>query len=184
MKQILPCGALLAVCLSLSLARADQTDKKDDKANVDQEFVTKATTAGLAEVNQAQLAVKLARDAAVKKFAKKMIEDHGKANKELLALVNKKKLKSATKMDAEHKKMYDKLKKLSGGEFDRAYMSGQVKDHEDAVALFEKEGSSGKDDDLKKWAKEKLPTLRMHLKMAREINGKFKGGKKGQGGEG
>jgi putative membrane protein len=74
----------------------------------------------------------------------------------------------------------DKLAKATGAEFDRAYMAGQVKDHEDAVALFEKESKDGKDQKLRAWAKETLPTLRHHLKMAREINKTLGGTDRGE----
>jgi len=149
-------------CATLSLARPD------DKSSSDQQFVTKAGEGGLAEVNLGNLAAKRASDSAVKKFAEHMVKDHTKANKELDSLGDSRKFTLPKTMDAEHKKMMDKLGKLSGAEFDRAYMEGQVKDHEETVALFEKEAKNGKDEELRGWAKKTLPTLRMHLKMARE----------------
>jgi len=44
-----------------------------------------------------------------------------------------------------------------------------VKDHEEAVALFEKESKSGSDADLKSFAGKTLPTLQDHLKMAKAL---------------
>ena len=54
-------------------------------------------------------------------------------------------------------------------------MDGQLKDHKEAVSLFEKESKSGKDEDLKAWAGKTLPHLREHLKMAQEAHKNLKG---------
>jgi len=127
-------------------------------------------------VNLSRIALKRASDAGVKKFAQHMIDDHEKANKELIKLADQKKFKVSATMDAEHQALSTKLLKLSGSEFDREYMKGQVKDHKDTVALFEKESKNGSDADLKKWADKTLPTLRKHLKMAQDTQSKLTGG--------
>jgi len=163
--------ALGALCLGLAAAREDEPGKGD----IDAIFVFKASAGGLAEVNLGTLAVKHASDPAVKRFAQKMVDDHTKANKELLERATKTRLRAAPRMDAEHLKMAETLATLSGAAFDRQYMAGQVKDHEETVALFEKESRNGKHDDLKTWAEKTLPDLREHLKMAQDIHGKLKG---------
>lgn len=174
MKRFLPCAALVAA-LVLPAARGEDTAK----AGADQTFAIEATAAGLAEVNMGAVAAKQASSPAVKKFAVKMVEDHEKANKELLSLLNKKGLKSAKGMDAKHGKMAAALAKLSGAEFDKQYIAGQVKDHEMVISLFENEATAGKDEDIRAWAKKTLPDLRHHLKMAKAIQGKLEGDKGG-----
>jgi len=171
-------GAALAALALFTVAVAEDTKRADkDAKDIDQDFSYKACAAGLAEVNLGRIAAKHASDKKVKEFGQKMVDDHEKANKELIDLANKKNLKLASRMDAEHDKLSDKLAKVSGSDFDREYMAGQVKDHEEAVALFEKQAKDGKDKDLKGWADKKLPTLRDHLKMAKEINDKLGKGK-------
>jgi len=170
-------ASLVGTLALLAVAVAD--DKKTTDSNEgDQAFVTKASAGGMAEVKFGKLAAENGSPA-VKKFAKHMVEDHGKANKELAGLAGKKNLKVAKEMDSEHAKKYESLSKLEGAEFDRMYMAGQVKDHEDTVALFEKEAKSAKDSDLGKWAEKTLPTLREHLKMARQVRDEVSG-KKGR----
>jgi len=173
MRRSLQCAALVVAALVLTTARGEDTAK----SGTDQTFVHKATAGGLAEVNHGTIAAKQASAPAVKEFAEKMVQDHEKANKELLSLANKKELKSARSMDAKHEKMSAKLLKLSGAEFDREYMAGQVKDHEETIALFENEAKNGKDEELSAWAKKTLPDLRHHLKMAKAVQGKLEGGK-------
>jgi putative membrane protein len=43
-----------------------------------------------------------------------------------------------------------------------------VKDHEEAVRLFDLESRGGQDEALRKWAGQTLPTLKAHLRHARE----------------
>lgn len=167
-------GALLAACAAFALAAGAGQERAGAP---DQTFVTKAVQGGLAEVNLGTIASKQATDADVVKFAKQMVTDHTKANKELLKLANQKRYTVPRTMDEEHEKMRKKLLKMTGSEFDRAYMEGQVKDHKDTIALFEKEAKDGKDEDLRKWAKDTLPTLREHLKMAEKLHDRLGGGK-------
>jgi len=49
-----------------------------------------------------------------------MVADHGKANEELTQLAQRKGIAPAD-LDAKHKQLIDRLAKLSGAEFDRAY---------------------------------------------------------------
>jgi putative membrane protein len=49
-----------------------------------------------------------------------------------------------------------------------------VKDHEKAVALFEKQAKRGDAEELKQFASQTLPVLQEHLKMARSLTGQKK----------
>ena len=111
-----------------------------------------------------------------------MVTDHGKANDELKGLASKKNVTLPTELDAKHKAMHDKLAKMKGEAFDRAYMAHMVTAHQQAVTLFERESKTGKDEDAKAWAGKTLPTLQEHLKMARSISGKTAGAAKGPAG--
>jgi len=163
------------VAFGLAVVASQAADEPRKGADV--EFVLKASAGGLGEVNQGMLAAKAASSAEVRKFATQMVTDHTKANKELIALANKKRLRVAAEMKPEARAMSEKLAAMRGTEFDRAYMERQVKDHEETVALFEKEAKGGEDADLKQWASDTLPTLKMHLKMARMLSKDLAGGK-------
>src|SRR5213595_3938471 len=88
----------------------------------DRHFVDEAAASGLAEVKLATLAMERAQAMEVKQFARKMLEDHSKANTELQGLAEKKSLTMPTALDARRQLIYDKLAKLGGGDFDREYM--------------------------------------------------------------
>jgi putative membrane protein len=188
-------------------------------SSADREFIMKAADGGMAEVELGRLAVNKASNSDVKAFGQRMVDDHSKANDQLMQLAqtkgvtlpdwqamagtsmtqsdttttnptstsqtNQSNQTKQTKSDMhstmsgkdhqmmmEHQKTIDKLSKLSGADFDKAYMNEMLKDHEKDVALFEKEANSGKDADVKSWATSTLPTLRDHLQMARDTAAK------------
>jgi putative membrane protein len=171
--------ALAGLVLSAGLAGADDKDKKDRKGGAisDEEFVQKASAAGLAEVNAANMALRLAQSDDVRRFAQRILQDHTKANMELNALADRMRLRPAATMDEKHQKMAEKMARMSGADFDHAYMAGQVKAHEAAVSLFESfSKGGGKEDALRDWAGKTLPALQDHLKVAREIADRTKAG--------
>jgi len=160
---------------SAGKSRAQSTGKSTAKAatpSADQPFAREAATGGMAEVELGTLAKGKASNADVKQFADRMVTDHGKAGDELKQWAQQKKVTLPTAIEAKHKATQDRLSKLSGDAFDKAYMRDMVTDHEHDVAAFKREAASGKDPDLKAWAAKTLPTLEDHLKMARDTAAK------------
>ncbi len=136
----------------------------------DKTFVTKAAEGGLAEVQLGQLAQQKAQDPKVKEFGQRMVDDHTKANDQLKSIASQKGVTLPTDLNAKDKAEMDRLNKLSGTQFDKAYMSHMVQDHTKDVSEFQKESKSGKDSDVKSFASTTLPTLQQHLQMAKQIN--------------
>ncbi len=128
--------------------------------------VRPAAQANRAEVELGRVATERGASDSVKQFGQRMVTDHGKANDELAKVAQDKGVELPADMDAKHKRLQDRLAKLSGADFDKAYMDAMVKDHDKDVAAFEKEAKSAKDKDLKNFASKTLPTLKSHQKMA------------------
>lgn len=100
-----------------------------------------------------------------------MVTDHGKANTELTTLATAKGLTLPDKLDKEHQGKIDKLTKLDGEAFDKAYVTEMVAAHKKAVSLFETASKSLKDDELKGFAEKTLPILKTHLEHAQGAAG-------------
>lgn len=132
----------------------------------DQHFMMKAAQGGMAEVQLGKLATQNASSQAVKDFGQKMVDDHSKANDELKGLAARKNVTLPTSLDPQDQATMDRLSKLNGPAFDRAYMRDMVVDHKKDIADFRKEANSGADSDVKTWASNTLPTLQQHLQMA------------------
>jgi putative membrane protein len=71
---------------------------------------------------------------------------------------------------------YDRLSKLSGADFDKQYVKSMVMDHEEDVKDFRKEANSGKDEKIKSFASQTLPTLQGHLDKIKGIQSKMGSG--------
>lgn len=144
-----------------------------DAGMSDQDFVTQASAMNMAEVNAHKTAKSRAVTANVKMHAGHMLTDHTKMGDEMKALADKKGMTLATEPPAEKKQMLDEVSAKKGKDFDAAYVDAQVKDHEEAIALFEKGSASVKDADLKALIDKTLPTLRSHLEMVKDAQSKM-----------
>lgn len=167
MKALTVISLAVAALVALTLPAAAQVQVVND---VDRQFVNKAATDGLAEVELGRLATQRAARPAVRSFGERMVTDHGRANAELAALARSKGLTMPMTLDPSAQAMRDRLSSLNGADFDRAYMSEMVRDHTEDVALFERQTEVSTDPDIKAWTARSLPMLREHLALARQVN--------------
>ncbi len=145
----------------------------------DEIFVKKAASGGMLEVKLGEAAKEKASSQDAKDFAAMMVADHTKANDDLKSIATSKGAEVPTDLNAKDKASFDKLSKLSGAEFDKAYAKDMVKDHKEDIAEFERASKSLKDPDLKAFAEKTLPTLKAHLEHAEKLSGEEKGIKTG-----
>jgi putative membrane protein len=164
--------ATLALVAAPAFAQSVKTPPPSKTAGAsvshDQAFAKEAAGGGMAEVELGNLAKDKASNADVKKFAERMVTDHSKAGDDLKQVASQKNISLPMELSAKDKALRDRLSKLSGDAFDKAYMQAMVKDHVTDVNAFKRESSSGKDADLKAWAGKTLPTLEDHLSEARK----------------
>jgi putative membrane protein len=203
MKKVTALAAAISMCLAGSLAIAqdtgthssttrstttgqDATDTTRNQRTADAsgmqrskmdsaEFVKKAGAAGNAEVVAGKLGSQKATNAEVKAYAQKMVADHTKANKELMAAAKSKNLEVPTEPDMMHKAMMEKFERQKAdADFDHDFMQQMVRDHEKVVELFQNASTdTGVDAELRGWAKKTLPHLQEHLKEAKALEGKL-----------
>ena len=145
-------------------------------ASATQQFVKHAAQGGTAEVSLGKMAADKATDPDVKQFAQRMVDDHSKANDELTNLASSKGIQAPTNPDPKEQALMDRLGKLSGAEFDKAYMQAMVSDHNHDVSEFQKYSRSGSDPEVKAWAAKTLPTLEEHQQLAKQTAAKVGAG--------
>ena len=146
-----------------------KANKTKAKAGDPQAFVMEAAHGGHAEVELGKLATAQAKHEDVKAFGQQMVTDHGNANQELASLASSKGWKVPADPGPKHKADAQRLGRLNGEQFDRAYMQHMLKDHEKTVSLFEQGSKQLEDAELRGWAEKTLPTLRQHLEKARSV---------------
>jgi putative membrane protein len=129
----------------------------------DTAFAAKAAVGGIAEVALGKMAVAKGTSTKVKDFGKMMVMDHGKANAELMGIAKNKNIMLPAGLDSEHQAKSDSLSKLSGKDFDMAYVNAMIEGHKKTLALMQAEAANGKDADLKAFATKTAPVVQMHL---------------------
>ena len=155
-------------------AQSSDTQSSGSAKVSDQAFVKEAAQGGMAEVELGQLAQEKASSPDVKQFGERMVTDHQKANEQLKQIASQKGMQLPAEPSAKDKATKEKLSKLSGEQFDKAYMADMVKDHKKDVAAFKRESNAGQDPAIKEFASQTLPTLEDHLKQAETIAPKTK----------
>ena len=156
-------------------AMGEQTGMANMAAQ-DHNFLMDAAMGGMMEVELGRLATQQGASDAVKQFGQRMVDDHSKANQELMSLAQSKGITLPTEIDEKHKKDVTKLSSLSGADFDREYGKMMLADHRKDVSEFEKQSTRGTDADLKAFAGKTLPTLKEHLQLAEALPGAKAGG--------
>lgn len=138
-----------------------------DKIDAD-DFVDEVSAKGIAEVESAKLALEKSTATDVQAFAQKMITDHTSANMELAGIASRKNLEVSDEAELTTKAKKFVLEQRDGESFDEAYAKNQVKAHEDTIKLFQRAAVSD-DAEIATFAKQTLPKLQHHLKLAKEL---------------
>jgi putative membrane protein len=135
----------------------------------DVKFYRDAAEGGMAEVAMGNLAQQKSHSQSVRDFGARMVKDHSAANERLKALAESKNITLPANPSVEEMTAKAKLQALSGDTFDKSYIKGMIKDHEEDIAEFKKEATSGQDPDARAFARAALPTLEAHLKRIQAI---------------
>jgi len=139
----------------------------------DQLFATAAAAAGLAEVSLSELGVRKATDPDLKQFSQRMIDEHTKANQELMQVAGDKGVTMPEALDARAAFCAQSLAGLSGEEFDKCYAKAQLIAHMDSAAMFKAEAERGTDPQMKAYAAKTLAHIEDHLNTIKPIAMKY-----------
>ena len=167
MKRACILGLAVVVASAVSTVVGGQKSQ-----SLDRDFLIQAASANHAEIAINQLAYKKAVSTPVKDFADMLVKDHQSAYDQLAELLKNRKLGVVTGLEKNTKDTLDRLGKLEGKDFDREYLQCMIREHKNAVALFEGQANNGKEADIREYAKRLLPSLQKHLKKAQELNKK------------
>jgi putative membrane protein len=168
MKTVLFAGVVFALATSTFAQDQRTTPSVSSSGSEDIEFVLDAAKGGMAEVELGKLAAERATNDEVKKFAQRMVDDHTKAGDELKSIAERKGIRLPQEIETKDRALFNRLQKLNGAAFDRAYMQAMVSDHVKDVSEFKHESNAGRDPQVKAFAASTLPTLEEHLQHARQ----------------
>jgi putative membrane protein len=135
----------------------------------DSEFMTKAASGGMLEVQLGQQVAQKATTPEAKQFAQQMVTDHTKANAELKALAAQKNITLPTTLGEDQQKVYDEVLAEKGAELDKKYVSAMLTDHQEDIKEYQGAVTQSSDADIKTFAQKNLPVLQMHLGMLQKM---------------
>jgi putative membrane protein len=141
--------------------------------STERQFIMDAARGGMVEVQLGNLAAQKASSNDVKQFGEQLATSHSQLGQKLQQLASNLNVTLPQDLDTEQRNLVSKLEKLSGKAFDREFMKAMVSDHTKDISEFERAASQATNPEIKQFVSEALPTLREHLKTARELASKL-----------
>jgi putative membrane protein len=165
--ESLAAGSASLVPLMAADMQANQTQAVDAPATGGSEagkpidditFVRKATESSYKEVSSAKDAIPQLQQPELKRIAEMLVNDHTGANARLSKLAG-----------AKHWPVPGPLAQTpppsgtASSDFDANWTAEMIAGHERSVAMYRAQAQAGEDQDLRKYARETLPTIERHL---------------------
>jgi putative membrane protein len=136
----------------------------------DKRFAKDEALNAMVEVELGKLAAQKASRDDIKQLGQKVVDDQAKANDQLKEVATKENIPIPDALDSKRQSRIDKISKLSGEDFDKAYVKEELKDRESQVRDFSAEAQGGTDANLKTFASNVLPTLQQELDQIKNLN--------------
>lgn len=161
-----------AICLAVGLAQAHG---EATTPPTDPQIAMIAVVADSVDIDAGKLAAEKSTDPKVKQFAELMVRDHTSVNKKATALVKKlnvtpEESETSRTLKSNGDKNLEKLRGLSGAEFDKAYVDNEVAYHEAVIkTVNEVLIPNTKNAQLKSLLESAKPIFASHLKHAQGI---------------
>ena len=151
----------------------------------DERMLKQLAQVQLAEIALGKLALEKGQTNEVKSFAKKMLDDHMKAQDELKQLAQSKGVSLPVEADRQQQSVEKKLAALSGEKFDRQYMNHEsTRALKDTHRLLERIQSKAEDADLKSYASKIIATVETHQQLANDTRKNLRPTSEGKSGAG
>ncbi|HEY6124519.1 MAG TPA: DUF4142 domain-containing protein [Steroidobacteraceae bacterium] len=127
-------------------------------------FVRQATESGRKEIDSARDALPQLQRPELKRIAGMLVSDHGGANARLTKIADAKgwPLPATESTDSPPSG-------TASGDFDAKWTAEMIAGHEKSVALYRAQAQGGEDKDVRKYARDTLPTIEHHLAELRRL---------------
>lgn len=131
--------------------------------------------ANIDEIESAKLALAKSKNAQVREFAQKMLDEHSAGQAQLEALAQSKGVKLPAKTYLMQKSTTAILKVVSGKTFDKEYIKhAGVNAHKNTLVLLQRMSLEAVDPEFKALGANMRPMIQQHLKMAQQLQASLK----------
>lgn len=136
-----------------------------------EKFVHRAAASGMKELQAAEIALRNSTNEQVKGYARELIADHSKQNRQLTTLAAQNNIQVSKDLPSKDRDNLNKLRNQTGDEFDQAYMQQMVMDHQKAIALYQSCATAEQvNEQVRQFCSGQLPTLQAHQRDVRELD--------------
>jgi putative membrane protein len=172
LQQHLSMAQRVAQLINVQVATGTPTES-GQISNVDKKFVREVAGDHRLVIDMGQLAERQAESSAVKQFAERLVSDHQRLQNDWVAMSSRSGYQFQPNYGKTRKAKLTKLQKLSGREFDRAFITQIVQDHKDYIDYFEREGRAARSAQVRQQVNRDVATLRSHFNQGKRIGGQI-----------
>ena len=132
----------------------------------DLRFMTEAAQSGLVEIEMGRLAKLNGQSDAVREFGQRLVDDHRRANQQLVLVAVQLGVKLPVEPDADRQQRLTEIAALRGSEFHEAFVRHLIAGHEVALRVFTRAANYGETSALREFAQKMIPILEEQLQIA------------------
>ena len=131
-------------------------------------FLREAATGDSSEASLGRLASTRGASPAVRAYGRRLASDHGGHLGQVRSLARRMRIPVSAAMKPDARRLYRTLSRLRGHAFDRMFVQHMIEGHRQAIAAYEEQANSG-DRQTAGFARQTLPVLREHLRIAESL---------------
>ena len=158
---------------SKTLAEDANEQKFDKAAEKDAQFVVDQVAGNYAEVKLAQLAQQKSSNSEIKSIAAMLESDHTAVLNDLKAFATKKNISVPAEESQDAKDNIQKLNEEQSTAFDKKWCDELMAKHVKGIKTYEDASTGLEDPELKSWAANLVPKLKMHHEKLEACNKKL-----------
>jgi putative membrane protein len=140
----------------------------------DDQYLVDAAEIHLEEIRLGKLAQERGVSPDVKDLGRKMEAEHTKSLTALKALASSKNIAIPTTETENTRSTREDLNEETGEDFAKDYSENSVKNHEDAIRLYENAAENAEDPEIRSYANQALTSLRSQLQLAETTKDRVK----------
>jgi predicted outer membrane protein len=198
--RILAIATLLAVPLQLAAQEGSKNPREaagaktpgNEKAaqptqaqkQFEQQTLAKLHLINQHEIDAGNLAKERGQSDQVKNYGETLVTDHQQLDSNVTSFAERNEITlpgaqegkaQLDKMQQKHQAMAERLKSLSGAQFDRAFVTAMVQGHQQAIQQVRTALNQAQDEQFKNLLTDTLPVLQKHLQLAQQLQGQTAG---------
>jgi putative membrane protein len=160
-------ATIIGILAFSDLESKDQAPLDFSFKKTDAQFMIRAAEINLQEIQLGHLAQQKSMSMDAKQLAEKMVKEHTQLLSDLTAMAKKKGVTLPKSTSSEGMEEYKELNNKSDRRFSEEYCELVIKEHKEAINLFEKAAKDASDSEIREWAAATIPALKTHLANAK-----------------